>query len=131
MSKLNAQKRRQVLYKRFERSLARRDLVDGLQETAVTLELARLRGIEEEAFRLVEQLIGAPLEAQTPAVRAAITHLEHALMVETAAVPTLRAAPDAIELLENPATYRALVESLPAKFSGCRPDPLAGRPVRG
>lgn len=113
MSDINTRKRRQAIRKRFERALARRDLVDGLQDQVLSLELARLRGIEEEAFRLLEEmpdLLGLPA-----GLAHNLTRLEHALLVEEAAVPTLQPAVDLIALLEDDETFGQIAEELQAK----------------
>lgn len=110
MADRNTIKRQQAIRKRFERALARRELVDGVQDQALSLELARLRGIEEEAFRLIETL---PSLLDLPAPFAhSLTRLEHALLVENAAVPTLQPAADLIALLEDDNTFAAVCEEL-------------------
>lgn len=114
MADRNILKRRQAIHRRFEQALARRELVDGVQDQALSLELARLRGIEEEAFRLIAQLADDPLVDGDLGhhSRAAVTRLEHALLVENAAVPTLQPATDLIALLEDDNTFSALCDEL-------------------
>lgn len=100
MSDINDRKRRQHIHAALQRSLARREQVDGLADTVITLELARLRGIEDAAFRVIESR-GVDVAAgadHTFVVVATVSpegllHLEHALLVEGAAIPTLKAAP--------------------------------------
>lgn len=102
MSDINTRRRRQALHRRLARALSRRDQVDGLHDEAVTLELARLRGIEDAAFRLVEACIGQALPVGQPQIRKAVTYLEHALMVEGAFVPTLQPPPVIKFTLDGP-----------------------------
>jgi hypothetical protein len=113
MADRNTIKRRQAIHRRFERALARRELVDGVTQDPVTLELARLRGIEDEAFRLLEEM---PDLLSLPSDLAhSLTRLEHAILVEDAAVPTLKPPVDVIALLEDDETFAQICEELQAK----------------
>lgn len=94
---INQRKRRQHIFAAMGRAVARRANVDGLADTLVTLELARLRGIEDAAFRVIESR-GAQVAGEGFIVAATVDpdellRLEHALLVEGAAIPTLRAPP--------------------------------------
>src|SRR5271170_2242577 len=110
MADRNSIKRRQVVHARFERALARRELVDATAQDPVTLELARLRGIEDEAFRLVEAHAEEPHGIVDRPTAGAIARLEHALMVESAPIPTLRPpGDDLLAILENDENFGKFV----------------------
>lgn len=82
------QLRREKLRLRQRRLFESRQL---LPDFALTEELARLRGIEAEAFHLLTQALN--LESLPDGLRVAFARLEHAVLVEVAPLPTLRAAP--------------------------------------
>jgi hypothetical protein len=78
------QLRREKLRLRQSRLFARREC----PEVMLTEELARLRGIESEAFHLLNEVLS--IEELPSPLREAIGRLEHAVWVEVAALPTLK-----------------------------------------